>query len=165
MTSRKWRLIACCSIIFSVLCNLTTSAYADPLPSNGSAMTNWFRRVSSSSADGSWLWGWAWGTDDTVSVVDRSPPVSFVSRPASFGKILEDAVNGYGIPMNAFTVRCNDSRKVNMMMEGTDANLGCPRLCPSGNHLPRAEESWIAIVQRGNCSFVAKARIFGRCRV
>jgi len=28
-----------------------------------------------------WLWGWAWGTESTVSVVDRSPVVSFPSRP------------------------------------------------------------------------------------
>ena len=78
---------------------------------NDSVMTSWFRRVTSTSADGSWLWQWAWGADNTVSVVDRSPPVSFVSRPASFGRILEDAVNGYGIPMNAFTVLCNDTER------------------------------------------------------
>lgn len=30
-----------------------------------------------------WLWGWAWGTEGTVSVVDRSPMVSFSSRPGA----------------------------------------------------------------------------------
>jgi hypothetical protein len=30
-----------------------------------------------------WLWGWAWGTESTVSVVDRTPVVSFSSRPGT----------------------------------------------------------------------------------
>ena len=130
-------------------------------------LTNWFRHVSSTSSDGSWLWGWAWGADNTVSVVDRSPPVSFVSRPASFGRVIEDALNGYGIPMNSFTVQCHDDKNKTRnlfgyrhgdLFEGIGPNLGCPRLCPSGNHMPLPEESWIAIVQRGNCSFVSKVR-------
>lgn len=29
----------------------------------------------------SWLWGWAWGSESTVAVVDRSPVVTFYSRP------------------------------------------------------------------------------------
>ena len=28
-----------------------------------------------------WLWGWAWGSESTVSVIDRTPVVSFSSRP------------------------------------------------------------------------------------
>src|SRR5688572_15006188 len=35
----------------------------------------------------SWLWGWAWGAESTVSVVDRSPVVSFPSRPGMKGSI------------------------------------------------------------------------------
>ena len=27
------------------------------------------------------FWGWAWGTESTVSIVDRTPPISFPSRP------------------------------------------------------------------------------------
>lgn len=33
-----------------------------------------------------WLWGWAWGTESTVSIVDRSPVVSFPSRPGTLCK-------------------------------------------------------------------------------
>ncbi|KAL5501365.1 hypothetical protein ACEPAH_8625 [Sanghuangporus vaninii] len=133
----------------------------------GPMLSNWFRRISSTSSDGNWLWGWAWGADNTVSVVDRSPPVSFASRPASFGRMIEDALIGYGIPMNSFTVKCHDDRNKSKnvfeyrhgdLLEGIGPNLGCPRLCPSGNHMPLPEESWIAIVQRGNCSFVSKVR-------
>ncbi|KAH9980154.1 hypothetical protein BGW80DRAFT_1248434 [Lactifluus volemus] len=79
--------------------------------------------------DQSWLWGWAWGTDTTVSVVDRSPPVIFLSRPAGFGADLSDPLLGYVIPLNAI-----------------DPNI------------PERLEPWIALVQRGACQFVSKAR-------
>lgn len=42
--------------------------------------TNSFRAKS----ERAWLWGWAWGTESTVSVVDRSPILSFPSRPGGF---------------------------------------------------------------------------------
>ncbi|THH07714.1 hypothetical protein EW145_g3199 [Phellinidium pouzarii] len=128
------------------------------------SLGSWLRRVSSAGADGSWLWGWAWGADNTVSVVDRSPPVSFTSRPASFGRMLEDAIMGYGIPMNAFTVQCGeeyeDARHESQAFknENSSSNLGCPKLCPASAHMPEPSESWIAIVQRGKCSFVEKVR-------
>lgn len=35
----------------------------------------------SAKTERSWLWGWAWGAESTVSVVDRSPILSFPSRP------------------------------------------------------------------------------------
>ncbi|EJC98919.1 uncharacterized protein FOMMEDRAFT_95273 [Fomitiporia mediterranea MF3/22] len=136
--------------------NITPPVYA--YSGNSPISTSWFRRVNTASADSSWLWGWAWGADNTVSVVDRSPPVSFVSRPASFGRMIEDAVNGYGIPMNAFTMSCDEEENDKIPIWNLEPNLGCPKLCPSGNHMPEPEESWIAIVQRGNCSFVAKVR-------
>ncbi|KAI5120136.1 hypothetical protein M0805_001904 [Coniferiporia weirii] len=122
---------------------------------NNPTLGSWLRRVSTAGADGSWLWGWAWGADNTVSIVDRSPPVSFTSRPASFGRILEDAIMGYGIPMNAFTVQCGEEGSLE---EDANENLGCPKLCPAGAHMPEPSESWIAIVQRGKCSFVDKVR-------
>lgn len=34
-------------------------------------------------SDRAWLWGWAWGTESTVSVVDRTPVVTFPSRPGT----------------------------------------------------------------------------------
>ena len=59
---------------------------------------------------------------------------------------------GYGIPMNAFTVSCNDQDRNDSIK-----NLGCPNLCLiDGGHMPEPEDSWIAIIQRGNCSFVEK---------
>ncbi|KLO08543.1 transferrin receptor ectodomain, apical domain-containing protein [Schizopora paradoxa] len=142
-----------------------------------SPLTNFIRKFSSTSADGGWFWGgWIWGADSIVSVVDRSPTVSFASRPASFGPTFEDSVMGYGIPMNAFTIPCQDNSGRGNSSEDADRgghywlsentsasmhyapNLGCPRLCPYGEHIPDASESWIAIVQRGTCSFVAKVR-------
>src|SRR5258708_7174655 len=42
------------------------------------------------SADRSWLWNAWWGADSSVSVVDRTPPLTFVARPASFGRNLDD---------------------------------------------------------------------------
>jgi len=150
-----------------VLLSIFQSSHAHP------ALGSWLRKVSAASSDGGWLWGWAWGTDSTVSVVDRSPPVNFLSRPASFGPIIEDAVMGYGIPMDAFTVPCpgdgdihghvgseitGNGSDMGLELRGT-TNLGCPKLCMADGHdVPEASESWIAIVQRGQCQFVEKVR-------
>ena len=120
-------------------------------------VTNWLRRVTTTSSDGNWLWGWAWGADNTVTVVERSPPVSFPSRPASFGYMIEDSLMGYGIPMNAFTTECDEDGQV--YERDPSSNLGCPRLCEVGDHIPSAEDAWIAIVQRGKCSFVDKVNV------
>ena len=38
----------------------------------------------STHSEKSWM-GWVWGAESTVSIVDRSPPLSYVSRP---GKLL-----------------------------------------------------------------------------
>lgn len=149
----------------------------------------WLRRLTSASASegnsaGGWWLGWAWGADATVSIVDRAPPVSLAARPASFGRAIEDPVMGYGIPMNSFTIPCEDledgsegesgsgigdwrryanrglgGRRVWALASTARENLGCPRLCPKGAHLPSPEEAWIAIVQRGKCSFVDKVSI------
>ncbi|KAF8195462.1 hypothetical protein BJ912DRAFT_957046 [Pholiota molesta] len=89
-----------------------------------------------------WLWGWAWGTESTVSIVDRSPVVSFPSRPAAFGAEITDPLLGYVIP-------CRHSQPF-------PENSGCPDLCLSGDHQPT--ETWIALVQRGRCEFVKKVR-------
>ena len=35
------------------------------------------------NSERTWLWGWTWGSESTVSVVDRSPVVSFSSRPGT----------------------------------------------------------------------------------
>ena len=159
-----------------------------------SFLGDWIRRVHaiasavvdsrSSATDGGWFWGWGWGIDSTVSVVDRSPPVNFASRPASFGPLMDEPLLGYAIPMASFTVPCksdkrkkrsgghdNDSgddddrgwgstKSVDSHYSGDDPdiveNLGCPKLCLAGKNKPT--DSWIAFVQRGECQFVDKVR-------
>ncbi|KAJ6466705.1 hypothetical protein C8R47DRAFT_1153439 [Mycena vitilis] len=101
----------------------------------------------------SWLWGWAWGAESTVSVVDRSPILSFASRPAAFGAEITDPILGYVIPLSSFTVPCASNASL------LPSNTGCPSLCLSGPHKPDPSETWIALVQRGGgCEFVKKVR-------
>lgn len=112
-----------------------------------------------------WLWGWAWASDGTVSVVDRSPAITYPARPASFGLYLSEPLLGHVIPLSAFTAPCPSSNVSTSF--GTawarwkfdaDPVLGCPDLCISGEHQPDNTEKWIALVQRGGCPFVEKAR-------
>jgi E3 ubiquitin-protein ligase RNF13/E3 ubiquitin-protein ligase RNF167 len=105
--------------------------------------------------DQSWLWGWAWGPDSTVSIVDRSPPVTFPSRPAGFGAELSDPLLGYVIPLNSFTAPCSNKTATSDL---DSPNLGCPSLCSEDPDIPERLEPWIALVQRGHCQFVSKAR-------
>jgi len=95
-----------------------------------------------------WLWGWAWGTESTVSIVDRTPPISYTSRPAAFGAEITDPILGYVIPLSAFTEPCNKT--------DVHDNSGCPTLCLKGDAKPG--DTWIALVQRGKCEFVKKVR-------
>ncbi|KAJ6572597.1 hypothetical protein B0H10DRAFT_2106719 [Mycena sp. CBHHK59/15] len=111
-------------------------------------------RAVSIKSEKSWLWGWAWGAESTVSVVDRSPILSFASRPAAFGAEITDPILGYVIPLSSFTVPC----AVNASLAGPPPNLGCPRLCIAGEHQPDPSETWVALVQRGGCEFVRKVR-------
>jgi E3 ubiquitin-protein ligase RNF13/E3 ubiquitin-protein ligase RNF167 len=118
----------------------------------------WTRKATAamqSFQDQSWLWGWAWGPDSTVSIVDRSPPVTFPSRPAGFGAELSDPLLGYVIPLNSFTLPC--SNETTTPVTGLP-NFGCPSLCSIDPDIPERLEPWIALVQRGACPFVSKAR-------
>ena len=120
----------------------------------------WLNKVSTAVQgfqDQSWLWGWAWGPDSTVSVVDRSPPVTFPSRPAGFGAELSDPLMGYVIPLNSFTESCSNTTATATSLIDSP-NLGCPSLCGIDPNLPQRLEPWIALVQRGACQFVSKAR-------
>lgn len=40
----------------------------------------------------------------------------------------------------------------------TPDNLGCPKVCVAGPYEPDSNDPWIALVQRGGCQFVDKAR-------
>jgi hypothetical protein len=119
-----------------------------------SARANLLHKFSATSAEGSWLWGWVWGAESSVSIVDRSPPLTFHSRPAAFGPQLEDPLLGYVIPLSSFTSPClrNDA-----LSGHSTSNSGCSPLCPVGPYHPDPKESWIALVQRGHCPFVDKA--------
>jgi hypothetical protein len=129
-----------------------------------------------------------WGLDSSVSIVDRSPPITFTARPASFGHDLEDPLLGYVIPLDAFTIPCGEDDpdsdpdlisgdSVDEVVEGysrsgisteedpmrdkptdTPDNLGCPKVCVAGPYEPDSNEPWVALVQRGGCQFVDKAR-------
>ena len=109
-------------------------------------------KFSPTSPEGTWLWGWVWGSECSVSVVDRSPPLTFRSRPAAFGPELDDALLGYVLPLSSFTSPCPASALINA------SNSACPPLCPIGPDRPNPKESWIALVQRGHCPFVDKER-------
>ncbi|TEB40044.1 hypothetical protein FA13DRAFT_1680061 [Coprinellus micaceus] len=99
------------------------------------------------------FWGWAWGTESTVSIVDRTPPISFPSRPAAFGAEINDPILGYVIPLASFTKPCPGNSS---SLEEVPENSGCPNLCLVGDHQPG--DIWIALVQRGKCEFVKKVR-------
>jgi E3 ubiquitin-protein ligase RNF13 len=91
-------------------------------------------------------------SESTVTVVDRENPVTFVARQANFGSDLRHPLIGYVIPLSSFMKPCP-----NVTYSGT-GNWGCGPLCPSGRHSPSPSEPWIALVQRGQCSFADKAR-------
>ncbi|KAG0703763.1 hypothetical protein DFH29DRAFT_914929 [Suillus ampliporus] len=117
--------------------------------------SSFLRKLSATSQEGGWLWGWVWGAESSVSVVDRSPPLTFHSRPAAFGLELEEPLLGYVIPMSSFTTPCPSD---DTTLVDHHSNSGCPKLCISGPHQPDPSESWIALVQRGHCAFVEKVR-------
>ncbi|KAF9060965.1 hypothetical protein BDP27DRAFT_1338910 [Rhodocollybia butyracea] len=112
-------------------------------------MSSLFHSMKSESG---WL-GWAWGADSTVTVVDRSPVVSFSSRPAAFGSEISSPILGYVLPLNSFTKPCIPSSSFK-----PSPNVGCPTLCFDGPNSPDPSEPWIALVQRGKCEFVNKVR-------
>lgn len=111
----------------------------------------------------SWMWGLAWASDGTVSIVDRTPSITYPARPASFGLELVDPLLGYIIPLSSFTAPCSsvDSPPIgDSSRRGWDPDpvFGCPDLCVTGPNRPAESEKWIALVQRGGCPFVEKAR-------
>lgn len=62
-------------------------------------------QVKSQASERGLFFSW-WGLDSSVSIVDRSPPITFTARPASFGRDLEEPLLGYVIPLDSFTVPC-----------------------------------------------------------
>lgn len=145
MNPTLFTLILCCS--------LSPQAHGHPI--------DWIRNKLSTTArpdSSSWLWGWAWAADGSVSVVDRSPPLIYPARPASFGMELSDPLLGYVIPLSSFTAPCEHGNSSSSYPFIPDPVQGCPDLCVTGPHQPEPSETWIALVQRGGCPFVEKAR-------
>ncbi|EIN12856.1 hypothetical protein PUNSTDRAFT_61229 [Punctularia strigosozonata HHB-11173 SS5] len=124
---------------------------------------NWLHKLSSQT-ERSGLWRWIWDADHTVSVLERSPPIVFFAKPALFGAELEQPLQGYVIPLSSFTGICPDDNSTISLPRDYDdedplpLNDGCPRRCASGPNVPDPADTWIALVQRGECDFVSKAR-------
>jgi hypothetical protein len=133
------------------------------LRAQGHPIHDWLFTLSAEiqGTDRGWLWNW-WGADSSVSIVDRSPPLTFPARPASFGRDLESPLLGYVIPLDSFTRTCHNNSSTSSSPASspidTPFNLGCPSLCLDGPHEPDPREPWIALVQRGGCQFVEKTR-------
>ncbi|KAF9454875.1 hypothetical protein P691DRAFT_716838 [Macrolepiota fuliginosa MF-IS2] len=134
--------VAFCSFV-SIL---SAVSVAQPLESFNESLVN-------VQSDKTWLWGWAWGSESTVSIVDHSPVISYTSRPAAFGAEIDDPILGYVIPLSSFTVPCAHNDTFNLSIP---PNTACPALCLNGSHKPT--DTWIALVQRGQCEFVKKVR-------
>ena len=81
--------------------------------------------------------------------------VTFPSRPAGFGAELSDLLFGYVIPLNLFTVSCSNEADTS---HNDSLNLGCPSLCVIDSNILERLEPWFALVQRGACQIVSKAR-------
>lgn len=80
--ARTWTGIPYCTmprrwLCVTFACFLFYGAYSHPVSSETGISTFSFTAKSEKS----WLWGWAWGAESTVSVVDRTPVLSFPSRP------------------------------------------------------------------------------------
>ncbi|KZO99615.1 transferrin receptor ectodomain, apical domain-containing protein, partial [Calocera viscosa TUFC12733] len=95
---------------------------------------------------GGWLWGWGWTWSE--SVITDNTTVTFSSRPAAFGLRIVNApgLSGHLIPMSQLLPHC------------PSASFSCPPLCPHYPFPHLENEGWIALIQRGECSFVEKVR-------
>jgi hypothetical protein len=134
-------------LIFFIIAVLAVDSWSHPIK----ASFNQRRSV--------WFWNWTWGSDIAVSIVDRNPPLTFASSPASFGPELSSPILGYVIPVSAFTKPCPEPPNPNstsVVLDIGNNNEGCPKLCLDGPHVP--DQTWIALVQRGGCTFVQKVR-------
>jgi PA domain len=74
---------------------------------------------------------------------------------AAFGAEITDPILGYVIPLASFAEPCRGHAPHNSSL--LPENAGCPNLCiKDGMNQPG--ETWIALVQRGQCEFVKKVR-------
>lgn len=117
-----------------------------------------------------WFWnlnGWTLAESE-LSVVDQEPIQTFTTRPALFGThiVTSPGLLGHLLPLNSFTVHTNETHKFDAANRGggfrrplNRDNTGCPPLhVPEGHPQPSMNESWIALVIRGECGFDEKVR-------
>ncbi|KAJ3553980.1 hypothetical protein NM688_g3339 [Phlebia brevispora] len=132
--------------------NFTETDTWRAIPSIGSASLELaLEKTAAGSGDGR-------GQQMAVSPWLIGPPVLvYPARPASFGTELSDPLLGYVIPLSSFTAPCSGNNTSHFPFI-PDPVQGCPDLCVSGPHQPERTEAWIALVQRGGCPFVEKAR-------
>ncbi|KAF8682467.1 PA domain [Rhizoctonia solani] len=118
----------------------------------------------------SWLWnlnGWSMAESE-LSLVDQEPIQTFTTRPAIFGThiVTSPGLLGHLLPLSSFTVHTNKSHdQFQTTTRGTIPypiardNTGCPPLqIPDHHPRPSVNESWIALIMRGGCSFDDKVR-------
>ncbi|KAG9123139.1 hypothetical protein FRC07_000185 [Ceratobasidium sp. 392] len=117
-----------------------------------------------------WFWslnGWSLAESE-LSVVDQEPIQTFTARPALFGAhiVTSPGLLGHLLPLNSFTIHDNTSFDDSILdlyeavpYPLTKENTGCPPLrIPQGHPQPSMNESWIALVMRGECGFDEKVR-------
>ncbi|CAE6414338.1 unnamed protein product [Rhizoctonia solani] len=107
----------------------------------------------------SWLWnlgGWSMAESE-LSLVDQDPIQTFTTRPAIFGThiVTSPGLLGHLLPLNSFTVHTNQTHdQLQIPYPITEDNTGCPPLqIPDQHPRPSMNESWIALIMRGGCSF------------
>ena len=88
---------------------------------------------------------------DRVSNLGGIFPANYTA--ATFGAEIKDPILGYVIPLSSFTAPCTRNQTINL---GLPQNTGCSPLCVISPNTPT--DTWIALVQRGECEFVRKTR-------
>lgn len=87
-------------------------------------------------------------------------PLLTESRSAAFGPRVTQAPGllGYVLPLSSFTYPCPSNSTMLPVDDDGPENWGCPELCVIDDSRKPDKETWIALVQRGDCSFVDKVR-------
>ncbi|QRW00008.1 hypothetical protein RhiJN_28026 [Ceratobasidium sp. AG-Ba] len=156
---------------------LLTAASAVPLAPAGTHHDPWWTRLGlfgtrhgsfavdygmPQNGDG-WFWninGWSLAESE-LSVVDQDPIQTFTVRPALFGAhiVSSPGLLGHLLPLNSFTVHDNASHDLTIPYPLSKENTGCPPLrVPDGHPRPSMNESWLALIIRGDCGFDEKVR-------
>ncbi|KAF8310857.1 hypothetical protein DL93DRAFT_1564787 [Clavulina sp. PMI_390] len=100
----------------------------------------------------------------SLMLQDHDPIISFDSRSAAFGPRISQAPGllGYVLPLSSFTYPCQENSNTTITTPPIPAvqshvNYGCPSLCIYDDGR-KPTETWIALVERGECAFIDKVR-------